>query len=108
MKKLSPSAAFIFCALLTCAFAACAASEVEIYEASGTLLSLEETDADWLITLLVNRQQYSGLVAPDCQYYVNDTRVTREEFIARVVGEQVTVEFHGDREDVSLCRGHVN
>ena len=79
----------------------------DVYETTGTLRNFEETEDGLLITLLVNRNLASALMAPDCHYYVNDDEVTQETFIERAVGEQVTVEFYGDRSDISLCRAHV-
>jgi len=84
------------------------AATPSVYETTGTLRSFEKKQDGWQITLLVNRRQASALVADNCRYYLNAIEVTQEAFIEWAMGEQVTVEFYGERSDgVSLCRAHV-
>ena len=80
----------------------------EIYETTGTFLNLESTGGGWVISLLVGGQRASAPTAANCQYYVYDSRVTRETFAERAAGSQVTVEFHGDSSEVSVCRVQFN
>ena len=84
------------------------AAEPDVYSSSGTLINFEETRDGWEITLLINREQESGLVADNCRYYVNNREVSQGTFVEMGMGEQVTVEFHGDANDVALCRAYVS
>jgi len=109
-NKLARAAVLVMICLLVAGTAATPAP-LEIFEAAGILESLEETKDGWEITLKVNGADASALVADACCYYLDHGQggqeVSREVFIDQAIGQWSIVEFHGQDQEVSLCRARI-
>ncbi|MDR1874789.1 MAG: hypothetical protein LBQ90_07255 [Synergistaceae bacterium] len=58
----------------------------------GVLENVQETENGWLITMRIDGQVASGLLAPECRYYVDRSEVEREIFFDRASGQDITVD----------------